>query len=262
MTTKKLKTIRKKNKRNKTGRRNKMTGGMPKRLRPEEQQQPDKTLRTVETTPPGEGMSATKMPCTITETIAEKPGPAAGKGSDLFKEFFGKIRTDSPAILPIEALILGGGEPASDTYGSKIITSADIQALVNQIKVGEIYFITIPMPPGESHSIIVCRRPEVVNIIDWNGGITESGILTRYLGSDKKADKETKIKWSYYTNLINCLQKEFCVPIRFLPVDTKSAIYEAAKSKCTITRMGGCAEYNYGWLDTYVGRRNYRLLGL
>jgi len=157
----------------------------------------------------------------------------------------------------IPSLTLGLGSPANEGYNKQLLTEDVIQKFVNE-KLKEGYQqVAMPMPPDESHSIIVYvekvkvdgekvevdGEKSIVKIVDW-GGIKN------------KTRKELKIyptindghifnKWFNYTTFIKCLEKKYSV--EYVEIDEEEDIYTQAYNRYE-KGLGGCSEYLDGWV--------------
>jgi hypothetical protein len=148
-------------------------------------------------------------------------------------------RKPSTRGLPIEILpvvILGKGDPTSYSYNDQILDEFYIKNIVDEkIKPGY-QLVTFPMPPSESHSIIVNVSDSIVKIVDWNG---QNGRTT------------TEPKWINYKKFIDYLEEKYGT-LTYYPIDGDSK--DAADCRYNKNNgQGGCSEYVHTWIEKYIG---------
>jgi hypothetical protein len=109
-----------------------------------------------------------------------------------------KSQRGLPAIT-MRVVTLGNGDPTTARYNNQKLNNEDIKTFIeNKIKPG-CQIVRLPIPPDESHSIIVEVFSDLgasnvgAMIVDWGG---ES---TRHIKTNK---------WNNYTTFINCLEKK------------------------------------------------------
>jgi hypothetical protein len=211
MRTIKLKRkIRKNTKRNKTSRKNKMIRG-----------------GSLSTKTPAKSVRHSIKPSIKNEqTPSRKPS-----------------RKPSTRGLPIEILpvvILGKGDPTSYSYNNQILDELYIKNIVDEkIKPGY-QLVTFPMPPSESHSIIVNVivnvSDSIVKIVDWNG---QNGRTT------------TEPKWINYKKFIDYLEEKYGT-LTYYRIDDD--IKDAAICRYNKNNgQGGCSEYVHTWIEKFIG---------
>lgn len=137
-------------------------------------------------------------------------------------------------ILPV--VILGKGDPTSYSYNDQILDEFYIKNIVDEkIKPGY-QLVTFPMPPSESHSIIVNVSDSIVKIVGWNG---QNGRTT------------TDPKWINYKNFINYLEETYGTST-YYPIDDDIK-EEAVVRYNNNNGQGGCSEYVHRWIERYLG---------
>lgn len=143
----------------------------------------------------------------------------------------------------IHILTLGIGDPTTAGYNNQILTKEYIQSFVdNEIKYGY-QIVLFPMPPDESHSILVN--------LDNN---TESIMISEWGGEGHRNIPYTNKKWKNYTTFISCLENKFG--------DGNVNYYEnddeinerACKRSEKNNGQGGCSEYVHKWIEKYIGK--------
>ena len=143
-------------------------------------------------------------------------------------------RSLPPRTIPV--LTLGNGSPAIPTYNNQMIEPADIESFVkNKINIGY-QIVCLPIPPDESHSIIVERLISGVKIVDWGGEETR---------------RITIPKWKNYKTLIDCLEKNYG-KIEYYDKDESIHARACIRSN-TNHGQGGCSQYVHNWIEKYIG---------
>lgn len=140
--------------------------------------------------------------------------------------------------IEIPVLTLGIGSPVNPTYNNQVLADIEIQSFVeNQIKPGY-QIVCLPMPPDQSHSIVVhVLNKKNVMIVDWGGA--------------ENRNKKQK-KWVNYTNFIKCLEKIYG-KVSYYEIDND--IYGIACQRYdTNNGQGGCSEYVHNWINKYIGK--------
>jgi len=153
-----------------------------------------------------------------------------------------KSQRGLPAIT-MRVVTLGNGDPATATYNNQKLNNADIKTFIeNKIKPG-CQIVRLPIPPDESHSIIVEVFSDLgasnvgAMIVDWGG---ES---TRHIKTNK---------WKNYTTFINCLEKKYG-KVGYHEIDEGS--YETACQRYETNHgQGGCSQYVENWIYKYIGK--------
>lgn len=136
----------------------------------------------------------------------------------------------------IPVVTLGRGTPAQLSYGNQIVSKEVIKEFVaNKIKTGY-QIVCLPMPPNESHSIIVEVSRLGVKVVDWGG-------------EQNRRAKGTK--WQNYTVFVNYLETKYG-RVSYYPLD-KSIYQIAYKRYKTNHGQGGCSEYVHNWINKYIG---------
>jgi N-acetyl-gamma-glutamylphosphate reductase len=138
--------------------------------------------------------------------------------------------------ITIRVLTLGRGSPVNPTYNDQTLTETEIKEFVaNRIKPGY-QIVVLPMPPDESHSIIVEVTKSGIMIVDWGGEI----------------NREQKIKkWKNYTTFIKKLQAYY--PVSYYETDESINIMACERSDAN-NGQGGCSQYVHKWIEKYIGQ--------
>jgi hypothetical protein len=158
----------------------------------------------------------------------------------------------SPRGLEIEAISvvnLGRGSPESPSYNDQTLSESQIKKFVEtKIKPGY-QIVCFPMPPDESHSIVVELVPYVGAMIsDWGG---EKNRQPKRSAKDKK-------KWHNYIAFIKYLEETYGA-VSYYPVD--EAIDQiACKRYETNHGQGGCSEYVHNWINVHIGKGKKAIL--
>ena len=135
---------------------------------------------------------------------------------------------------------MGNGDPTKSTYNNQKLAPKYIEDFVNnQIKIGN-QIVILPMPPNESHSILVTVTKSGVKIVDWGG----------------EANRIQKSeKWKNYKNFIAQLETKYGKKkVTYEPDDPESNIL-ACKRHTDNNGQGGCSEYVHNWIDTHIGKK-------
>lgn len=148
----------------------------------------------------------------------------------------------------IRILTLGIGDPTTAGYNNQILTKEYIQSFVdNEIKDGY-QIVLFPMPPDESHSILVN--------LDNN---TESIMISEWGGKDHRNIRDKK--WKNYTTFIKCLETRFggydSVNYHENDIEINDRACERAKKN---NGQGGCSEYVHKWIEKYIGKGEKAIL--
>jgi len=139
--------------------------------------------------------------------------------------------------ITIRVLTLGRGSPVIPTYNHQTLTEDDIEKFVeDKIKPGY-QIVVLPMPPDESHSIIVQLTESGIMIVDWGG--------------EKNRRQKIK-KWKNYTTFINHLQALY--PVSYYETDESIDNLACERSDAN-NGQGGCSEYVHEWIDKYIGQK-------
>jgi hypothetical protein len=150
-----------------------------------------------------------------------------------------KSQRGKPEI-EIPVLTLGKGSPVNSGYNNQVLNNTEIKTFVeNQIKPGY-QIVCLPMPPDQSHSIIVhVLDDNSVMIVDWGGAENRNKKL---------------IKWKNYTRFIKCLEIKYGKgKVTYYPIDND--IYGIACQRYdTNNGQGGCSEYVHNWIKKYIGQ--------
>jgi hypothetical protein len=143
-------------------------------------------------------------------------------------------------IEEIPVLILGSGGPEQPTYGNQVLTESVIKKFVDENIIVGYQIVCLPMPPDESHSIVVNLVPRSgVKIVDWGGEANQT---------------EKDAKWKNYTKFINYLKKKYKT-LSYEPIDPD--IDKIADDRCEINHgQGGCSEYVHNWLKKHFHEEN------
>jgi len=159
--------------------------------------------------------------------------------------------TRGKPITWIPSLTLGTGSPANfQTYNKQLLTKKDIKDFVEK-KIKEGYQqVAMPMPPDESHSIIVHvvevdGEKSIVKIVDWGGKKNKTRKEPKTdptINGGKKFDK-----WFNYTTFIKCLEENYKVKVEYVEINHEEDIYKNAICRYERGR-GGCSEYLDGWV--------------
>ncbi len=138
--------------------------------------------------------------------------------------------------IEIPVVTLGTGSPVNNTYNNQTLDEEQIKSVVNEkIKIGY-QIVSLPMPPDQSHSIIVEVSELGVMIIDWGGE------------GNRMMDSP---KWENYTRFIQLLENKYG-NIRYAEIDKD--IYKKAYNRHKTNRgQGGCSEYVHNWINKYIG---------
>lgn len=152
----------------------------------------------------------------------------------------GPIRQSQRGLptITIRVVTLGNGSPANPTYNNQTLNKTDIEWVVaNKIKPGY-QIVCLPMPPNESHSIIVNVSELGVMIVDWGGEINRT---------------MRQPKWKNYTTFIKCLENTYG-KVRYYEIDED--IYgNACERYETNHGQGGCSQYVHNWIHKYIGKQ-------
>ena len=149
----------------------------------------------------------------------------------------------------IRVVNLGRGSPESPSYNDQTLSESEIKKFVeNKIKPGY-QVVCFPMPPDESHSIVLELVPGVGSMItDWGGEETRKPQKTKGL----------KKKWHNYVSFIKCLEKTYGT-VSYHPVDKE--IDKIANERCETNHgQGGCSEYVDNWIKVYIGKGENAIL--
>lgn len=180
--------------------------------------------------------------------------------------------------LTIPVIYLGKGDPTTASYNNQNFGDEDkkdiIPQAVEKIQLGY-QIVCIPMPPHESHSIIVNMVSDnSVKIVDWGGNqiekqdeiknrineiINEKQEKISKKKLEKLEDEQEKLekivkKWYNYTTFINSLKSKF-VRLEYEPKDEDADIQACIRYN-TNKGQGGCSEYVHNWLELHVGKDN------
>lgn len=137
--------------------------------------------------------------------------------------------------IEIPVVILGKGNPSQSSYNNQTLEFNEIKNVVDtKIKTGY-QIVCFPMPPDESHSIVVEVTELGVKIVDWGG----------------EENRKQKIpKWYNYTTFIKYLEQKYKKVI-YYPIDTD--IDEIACERFyTNNGQGGCSEYVHNWINKHI----------
>lgn len=150
--------------------------------------------------------------------------------------------------LPV--LTLGKGDPSVPTYNDQMLSKdVIIEFIANKIKPGY-QIVTFPMPPVESHSIIVHVSDSFVKIVDKNG---ESSRLPKLI--KKKIDEDATIKWKNYVTFVNCLEQKYDTKVSYYPVEEDIHQMACDREKKN-DGQGGCSEYVDNWAKRHLGEND------
>ena len=151
------------------------------------------------------------------------------------------VRKSSRGLLEenINVVVMGKGDPTKSTYNEQELTPKDIEDFVNkQIKRGN-QIVILPMPPDESHSILVMVLKSSVKIVDWGG--------------ETNRTQKSK-KWKNYKKFIEQLEIKYGKEnVTYEPNDPESNIL-ACKRHSHNNGQGGCSEYVHNWINTHIGK--------
>ena len=138
----------------------------------------------------------------------------------------------------INVLVMGTGGPTKYTYNDQTLTPKYIEDFVdNQIDIGN-QIVILPMPPNESHSILVMVTKSGVKIVDWGGETNRN---------------QKSPKWKNYKNFIDKLEKTYGKEnVTYEPNEPESNIL-ACKRHTDNNGQGGCSEYVHNWINTHIG---------
>jgi len=138
----------------------------------------------------------------------------------------------------INVVIMGKGDPTQSTYNNQELTIQEIEDIVNN-KIKRVNQIVIlPMPPNESHSILVMVTKSDVKIVDWGGETNRN---------------QKSPQWKNYINFIKELEKKYGKEnVTYEPNDPESNIL-ACKRHSDNNGQGGCSEYVHNWIDRHIG---------
>ena len=161
------------------------------------------------------------------------------KRSKKYKMTGGNPTRQSQRGLPqitIRVVTLGRGSPVNPMYNDQTLTEHDINIFVeNRIKPGY-QIVVLPMPPNESHSILVELTETGVMIVDWGG--------------EKNRTQKIK-KWQNYTTFINRLQAKY--PVSYYKTDNSINMMACERDHAN-NGQGGCSEYVHKWIEKYIGQ--------
>lgn len=137
----------------------------------------------------------------------------------------------------IRVVTLGSGSPVNPTYNDQTLTEKYIKEFVaNRIKPGY-QIVVLPMPPNESHSILVELTETGVIIVDWGGEINRTQKIK---------------KWKNYTTFIKCLETTYDIVSYY---ETDESINTMACERSDANRgQGGCSQYVHKWIEKYIGQ--------
>tara|TARA_B110000285_G_scaffold73206_1_gene84401 strand:+ start:797 stop:1435 length:639 start_codon:yes stop_codon:yes gene_type:complete len=166
------------------------------------------------------------------------------KHSDMNKIIGGeppRRSTRGMQTITIPVLSIGTGNPAMGaSYNNQYLEENDIEKFVKKRINNGYQLVTIPMPPHESHSILV-------NI----GGTTQNlHVLIVDWGGEANRNNKTK-KWKNYNQLISYLEKVYGRVEYFQPdpeIDDIASCYHDNNNG-----QGGCSTYVHKWVDKYIG---------
>lgn len=137
----------------------------------------------------------------------------------------------------IRVVTLGSGSPVNPTYNDQTLTEKYIKEFVaNRIKPGY-QIVVLPMPPYESHSILVELTETGVIIVDGGGEINR---------------RLTEKKWKNYTTFIKCLETTYNI-VSYYKTD-KSIDTMACERHDANRGQGGCSQYVHKWIEKYIGQ--------
>ena len=139
----------------------------------------------------------------------------------------------------INVVVMGKGDPTKSTYNEQKLTPNVIEGLVNnQIKKGN-QIVILPMPPNESHYILVMVTKSGVKIVDWGGETNRN---------------QKSPQWKNYKNFIAQLEIKYGKEnVTYEPNDPESNIL-ACKRHSDNNGQGGCSEYVHNWIDRHIGK--------
>jgi len=143
-------------------------------------------------------------------------------------------------VKEIPVLTLGTGSSEQPNYGNQKLDEYVIKKFIDEnIKTGH-QIVCLPMPPDESHSIVVnLASKSSVKIVDWGGEINR---------------KNKGAKWKNYTTFIKKLEEKYG-KVSYEPNDP--VINEMANERCEINHgQGGCSEYVHNWLKQHFNKEN------
>jgi len=149
----------------------------------------------------------------------------------------------------VRVVNLGKGSPESPSYNDQTLSESEIQKFVkNKIKPGY-QVVCFPMPPDESHSIVLELVPGIGSMItDWAGEETRKPQKTKGL----------KKKWHNYVNFIKFLEETYGT-VNYHPVDKE--IDKIANERCETNHgQGGCSEYVHNWINVHIGKGKKAIL--
>lgn len=178
--------------------------------------------------------------------------------------------------LTIPVIYLGKGTPITQKYNKQNFGDKGKEHFISEglekIKPGY-QIVCIPMPPHESHSIIVNRGVnDSIKIVEWGGNqmkrqdeikdrINEiikekqkkiSKKNLKELEEEQAELEETVKKWYNYTLFINSLISKFG-EVEYEPKD-EAADIQACIRFDTDNGHGGCSEYVHNWLELHLGK--------
>ncbi len=145
----------------------------------------------------------------------------------------------------IRVLILGTGNPAIPTYSKQKLSDDTIKEFIDEkIEVGY-QIVCLPMPPDESHSIVVKLNDNdnSIMIADWGG--KENRFITNK-------------KWKNYTTFIRLLEDKYR-SVTYYDVDPDIAEIACKRYKDN-NGQGGCSQYVDKWIEKYIGKGEKTIL--
>jgi hypothetical protein len=149
--------------------------------------------------------------------------------------------------ITIRTISLGNGDPTTSGYNDQTLTKDEIELFVNnQIKPGY-QIVCFPMPPDESHSILV-------NLFN-NDNNEESILISEWGGErDRNIPKKDKNKWLNYTIFIDCLDTRFGRGNVNYYENDDEINQRACRRSDKNNGQGGCSEYVHTWIEKYIGK--------
>jgi hypothetical protein len=143
----------------------------------------------------------------------------------------------------IRVLTLGIGNPAVPTYSNQFLSDDVIDKfVVEKIEVGY-QIVCLPMPPDESHSIVVHRTDNGVMISDW-GGANNRSIKSN--------------KWQNYTTFVRLLEEKY-ESVNYYEVDSEIDGIACKRHEAN-NGQGGCSQYVDKWIEKYIGKGEKTIL--
>lgn len=156
----------------------------------------------------------------------------------------------------IPVLIVGNGNPTQPTYSKQSLSEDYIMKFVmKEINTGY-QIVCLPMPPVESHSIIVHVSDSNVKIVDWGG---ENARLPKVIKKSGKIDEDATFKWQNYVTFVNCLEKKYDTKVSYYPVEED--LYQVACDRYKKNDgQGGCSEYVHNWINKHIGEERNKAI--